>query len=209
MHHSEHRRSTVMDFPDCGGYNSKALSVWWKIFNYTVTVGICLIYTVFFNQEMITIKCDTVSTEKASSYTVIKKTLRGSASKNCSNCNMNVHIYCIFLLSEWSFEVSTPWFKQKIQYLQQFKSNILYDFLVAIKSKSKIQYRKGVYIRILYCQSFSTENNLHTFSDLTDLTCYNAAIASIPLEARAIPYLRNQKTRIDQEMNNHVCSCSA
>ena len=95
MHHSEHRRSTVMDFPDCGGYNSKALSVWWKIFNYTVTVGICLIYTVFFHQEMITIKCDTVSTENVSSYTVIKKTLRGSVSKNCSKCNINVHIYCI------------------------------------------------------------------------------------------------------------------
>ena len=61
----------------------------------TVPVGVCLIYTAFFHQEMFTVKCDTVSIEKVSSYTVIKKTLRGSVSKNCSKCNINVHIYCI------------------------------------------------------------------------------------------------------------------
>ena len=68
---------------------------------------------------MITIKCDTVSTEKASSYTVIKKTLRGSVSKNCSKCNMNVHIYCIF---QYIFEGKIYTFQyNSIAFLTQIK----------------------------------------------------------------------------------------
>ena len=62
-----------------------------------------------FHQEMITVKCDTVSTEKVSSNSVIKKTLRGSVFKNCSNCNMNgMFIYTVFFFCQNGFPRYRP-----------------------------------------------------------------------------------------------------
>ena len=76
-------------------------------------------------------------------------------------------IYTVFYFIRMIFRGIDPLIhtKNTVSVTIQIKNTVW--FFLRIKSKSKIQYRKGVYLRILYCQSFSTENNLHTFSDLT------------------------------------------